>query len=227
MIKYIVIDKDAKSRNLTLQYLLQFPHLTLTKSCATLKESRDAFFETKIDVLFITLPLTPDSDLSFLSHLKYDKPFIICIAKDKKDAVQAFDIDAHNFILKPVTTKSAGKALAKILGFRNVKELNTSSALFVKEKKSLVQVHFKDIYLIEALSDYVNIYTHAKRYTIYERMKHMVSRMPVKEFMQIHRSYIVRLDRITEADGDTVVINNRTIPVSDPYKKALRERLKL
>ena len=115
--------------------------------------------------------------------------------------------------------------------------VGSRNEIFVKQDHKLVRVHTEDIRYVEALGDYVNIYTSRERYTVYSTMKELEAKLPTREFARIHRKYIVCLDRITSIEGDTLQIDTgrsheRTasptiIPIGNSYKAVLLSRLNL
>ena len=228
MIKCVIIDKDKASRAATEKCVAQFPHLNLLKSFSTVADAAETIKDNKVDVVFLSIPPAVDHSLDFLKFMKYERPDLVFISSEKKLAKEAFDHDATDFILAPVTVDRVAKSLAKISKTFNTEELMMkSSVLFVKDKRHWVKVLYSDIFLIEALSDYVNIYTKDKRYTVHATMKSMEKRMPANEFIRIHNSYIVRIESIKEIDKDSVTVEDKTLPVSHTYKKALLEKLKI
>jgi hypothetical protein len=115
--------------------------------------------------------------------------------------------------------------------------VGSRNEIFVKQDHKLVRVHTEDIRYVEALGDYVNIYTSRERYTVYSTMKELEAKLPVREFARIHRKYIVCLDRITAIEGDTIAVdtgrnadrqpNPTIVPIGNSYKAALLGRLNL
>lgn len=110
-----------------------------------------------------------------------------------------------------------------------VEKQDSTDMMFVKANQRLVKIRYEDIYFIEALKDYVVINTLERRYTIHSTMKDIERKMPEKEFVRVHRSFIVRLDKIQEIDHSNVLLENdkKTIPVGGSYKELLQQRLNL
>ncbi len=110
-----------------------------------------------------------------------------------------------------------------------VEKQDSTDMMFVKANQRLVKIRYEDIYFIEALKDYVVINTMERRYTIHSTMKDIERKMPEKEFVRVHRSFIVRLDKISEIDHSNVILENdkKTIPVGGSYKDLLQQRLNL
>ena len=115
--------------------------------------------------------------------------------------------------------------------------VGSRNEIFVKQDHKLVRVHTNDIRYVEALGDYVNIYTSRERFTVYSTMKELEAKLPVREFARVHRKYIVCLDRITSIEGDIMLVDNgrgsdrqanpTSVPIGNSYKAALLNRLNL
>src|SRR6187455_680162 len=103
MINYVIIDPDTSNRMATEKCLQQFTHLQLLVSCNTTEEARATMNENKTDILFIAVPLPSKDSLDFLNTLNYKKPALVITSPEKKYTVQAFDLDALDFIPQPVT----------------------------------------------------------------------------------------------------------------------------
>src|SRR4029079_11734816 len=117
----------------------------------------------------------------------------------------------------------------KVINLRNndTQKVNNGSQLFVKDSHRLVKIDMKKIQMVEALADYVNIYTAEKRYTVLSTLKGILEKLPQNDFMRVHKSYIIRLDAIGQIEDNTISIDKKLIPVSNTYKKQLMERLKI
>ena len=138
------------------------------------------------------------------------------------------DFEAANFT-NPVHSELLKDAVAKILNENRLNELlsRQSSVLFLKVDSRLVKIEMKNIYVVEALADYAHIHTSEKRYTVHTTMKSMEKRLPAKDFVRVHKSYIVRIDRISEIEKDTLMVEKRIIPIGHSYKKPFFGRLEI
>ena len=115
------------------------------------------------------------------------------------------------------------------LYYSMVEKQDSADLMFVKANQRLVKIRYEDIYFIEALKDYVVINTLERRYTIHSTMKDIERKMPEKDFVRVHRSFIVRMDKIKEIDHSNVVMEDdkKIIPIGGSYKETLQERLNL
>jgi len=165
-----------------------------------------------------------------LRQRKNDELNIIAFDQSGESAADAFEINATDFMLKPATASRTLKAIRKITTKKDSQEKgrNTgNNSLFVKEKGRLVRIFLNDIYLVEALADYVNIYTLSKKYTVHSTMKNIESELQKSNFIRVHKSYIARIDRISEIRKDSLIIEKQTVPIGQSYRKTLIDQLKI
>jgi len=174
-----------------------------------------------------------------------DIPFIFLTAYTDRNTVdKAKETEPYGYIIKPFKEIDIQTAI-EIALYKHGKELevkkerdyyyslvekqDSPDMMFVKANQKLVKIKYADIYFIEALKDYVVINTKERRYTIHSTMKDIESKMPDKDFVRVHRSFIVRLDRIKEIDHSNVIMEDdkKVVPVGGSYKEILQDRLNM
>jgi two-component system, LytTR family, response regulator LytT len=230
MINCIIIDGDKTARKSIENIVNQVRHLNIIKTCGKLSDASEILLQQPVHILFLDVPQPEEDGVGFLEELKYGRPQIIITSGLKEIATYAYDIDAIDFLLKPVTTPRVVKALAKALKVETHNHHDIAhgeTSIFLKMDHKFVKVNLKDIYLIEALADYIHVHTPLKRYTVHGTMKVMEDRLPVSEFIRVHKSYIVRIDHIVEVERDALTVEKKTIPVGMTYRRELMERLKI
>jgi len=174
-----------------------------------------------------------------------DIPIIFLTAYTDRNTVdKAKETEPYGYIIKPFKEIDIQTAI-EIALYKHGKELevkkerdyyyslvekqDSPDMMFVKANQKLVKIKYADIYFIEALKDYVVINTKERRYTIHSTMKDIESKMPDKDFVRVHRSFIVRLDRIKEIDHSNVIMEDdkKVVPVGGSYKEILQDRLNM
>jgi DNA-binding LytR/AlgR family response regulator len=228
MKKIIIVDQDDATRTLIENTVLKNGQFSLVRSCRNSEEAAEALLNNKIDIAFIDMMLPGMDTIGFIDQLNYERPQIVVITSNKNAAKDAFDFDAADFILKPVTHDRLLRTISKIE--ENVDQVKVpgemkENVMFLKVNSCLVKVNVKDIFMVEALADYVHIHTNAKRYTIHSTMKGMEQKLSQKEFVRVHKSYIVRIDRISEIEKDSLAIEKHIIPIGNTHRKNLFQRL--
>lgn len=204
--------------------------------------------ETNPDLVMMDIMLKGDmSGIEAADAIResIDIPVIFLTAYTDKDTVnKAKETEPYGYIIKPFKEIDIQTAIEIALYkhgkeqlvkkerdyyYSMVEKQDSPDMMFVKANQRLVKIRYADIYFIEALKDYVVINTAERRYTIHSTMKDIESKMPEKDFARVHRSFIVRIDKIREIDHSNVVMENdkKIIPIGGSYKDALQERLNL
>jgi DNA-binding LytR/AlgR family response regulator len=186
-----------------------------------------AYLETaSCDLIFLDIEMPGMSGMELIGQLT-SIPYIVIISSKKEFAAEAYNFDVADYIVKPLTFERFQKAIQKVLSIQGSVTDVELDYFYLKETHKMSQVYFKDILYVEALADYVHIHTPAKRYTVLSTMKAIENRFPKKDFLRVHRSYIVRLDKIKEIEDNTVSINSKLIPVSRVHKEEFMRKIKI
>lgn len=225
----LVVDDDPVARKAVEHCIARTENLKLAGSCAGVTDALKVIKQQKVDLIFLDVEMPEMSGLDFLRTFR-EIPQIILITGKKEYAAEAFDYDVTDFLLKPVDYARFVKAVSKAQNIQNSTELkdDDSEGLFIKKESSrFVRLELKDILYVEALADYVNIHTREGRHTVLATMKSIETRLPQKEFIRVHRSFIVRLDKINEIEENSVNIGGKIVPVSRSHKEELFTRLKM
>ncbi|HEU4718412.1 MAG TPA: LytTR family DNA-binding domain-containing protein [Bacteroidia bacterium] len=225
----LIIDDDEIARRSVQQCIDRTDFLSLAGSCASVTEAMKIIGSQKIDLIFLDVEMPEMSGIDFLKTFR-EVPQIIFITGKKEYAAEAFDYDVTDFLLKPIDYPRFLKAALKAKNMQEEtqagKDGEESAVYIKKEGNRLVRLPAAEILYVEALADYVNIFTKDGRHTVLSTMKSIESKLPQKEFLRIHRSFIVRLDKVSEIEENAVVVNGKVIPVSRSHKDDLFRRLK-
>jgi len=227
--KCIIIDDNEVARAAVKHCVEKTPFLTLSGVFTNPVEALDAIKADKPDLLLLDVEMPEMSGIDFIKTF-HDIPQVILITSKKEYAAEAFDFNVTDYIIKPVEYPRFLKAVTKAKDMQESlkQEVPNSNELFIKVTNKFVRLSVKDITLVEALADYVHIYTVDKqRYTVLSTMKAIEDKLPAKDFVRVHRSYIVRIDKIREIEDHTIVIGDKHVPVSrnmkDPLMNALNK----
>lgn len=226
----IIVDDDELIRIDLEEKIRQTMTLNLVASCSNALEASNLVMTQNIDLIFLDVMMPEMTGLEFIKTLSASRPELIMITSNKEFAAEAFDYDVTDFLVKPVAYDRFLKAVSKAK--RNFDKKGTTintidDHIFIKVSSRFVKLELKNIQYIEALADYVTIHTATDKYTIHSTMKGIEGALPVKDFARVHNSYIVRLDKITAIEDNSISVNRTTIPVSRNRFKPLIQRLKL
>jgi DNA-binding LytR/AlgR family response regulator len=172
------------------------------------------------------------SGIDFLDALK-NLPQIIIVSAKGKYALNAFEYDVTDYLLKPVVYARFYKAIDKAMN--RVKHSNLSTIgkeeIFIKKNSSLVRLKYDDILWVEALENYVIFNTFSEKYTIHFTMKAVEQKLPSSKFARVHRSFIINTSSIKEIDDNAIIVEtsdgNKAIPIGKSYRDKLMNDLNL
>lgn len=231
----IIIDDDQLSRKVIEEFVKKSESLDLIASYDNAMDAIQAFNgPDSIDLIFLDIEMPEMSGLDFLNTLD-NPPQIIIISGKEKYAIEAFEYDVTDYLLKPVSLprfiKSVNKAQKR---FNNAAQISgeTNDEIFIKKKNStLVRLNYNDIIYIEALENYVIVATYEHRYTIHFTMKAIANKLPENKFKRVHRSYIINVNRVDMIEDNTVIMGEKTgtkvIPIGKSYRDGLMDDLNL
>lgn len=223
-----IVDDDDLSIRLITEYINQTDDLNLVGTFSSAIKASNALSKDPVDLIFLDVEMPDMTGLELIKSLDR-KPQIILITSKKDYAIEAFEYQVADYLLKPISYSRFLKAANKAREFFEVKQKGASAPkqLYIKEDSVLVNVPLNDIVWIEALGDYVTIHLTDKKHTVLTTMKAMDSKLPPEEFMRVHRSFIVRIDKINNLDGNMLVVGKKLIPIGKSYRKALMDRLNI
>ncbi|MCB0523104.1 MAG: LytTR family DNA-binding domain-containing protein [Saprospiraceae bacterium] len=234
MLKVIIVDDEPLALDVLETYISQMPQLELVQRCSNALEANDALKNNDIDLMFLDIQMPQLTGVDFVKTLSHP-PMVVFTTAYPNYAIQGFDLNALDYLLKPISLERFMKAVNKALEQAELAQQENAGAptafndgldfFFVKADKKLVKVNFDDILYIEGLKDYVIIRLHAGRVITLQTMKSLEERLPSSKFKRIHRSYIVGLDKIMAIEGNMVEVVEKDRPKLLPIGKNYREDL--
>ena len=227
MMRCLVVDDEALSRAFMEHFVARHDALELVGSCESAIEAANVMKREAVDLIFLNVEMPEMSGMELIESLT-KRPQIILVTAKEEYAVGAFNVDVADYLLKPVKYARFLKAVERAEQKARLERVSAASeCVFIKTEGRLVKLDLGLVRWIEAQGDYVMIHTDDKRYLVHATMKGMQDRLPVRDFARVHRSYIVRLDRIADIANTSIVIDRSVIPIGASYKEELFSRLKL
>jgi DNA-binding LytR/AlgR family response regulator len=222
MIKCLIVDDEQIAQQIVEQYIMQTPELTLIAKCRNALEAFAKLEQHAIDLIFLDIEMPLVNGLAFLQTLT-NPPKVIFTTAYPNYAVQAFDLDVVDYLLKPFSYERFLKAIKKIKEpATNKTETTTDGHLLVKEKGGLIKVPYNQIIFIKASKDYVKIVTNDQQYLASFTMKNLEELLPADKFVRIHKSYIVAVNQIKMIKAEEVLMEaSHVLPLSINYKDHL------
>ncbi len=234
-ISCLIVEDEPLARNLMEQYVAKVPYLQLIKACSSPLDAMEVLRQHPVDLLFLDVQMPEITGINLLRILP-KRPFVVLTTAYSEYALEGYELDVVDYLLKPITLERFLKAVEKVsqrLSAQSPKTVGVESAqpapepapefMFVKDGTRLVRVRIPDILYIEGLKDYVAIHIPGKRVVTLQRMKALEEQLPDSRFIRIHNSYIVAFDAIDSIQKDKVQIGTVSLPISDTYRKPFRE----
>ncbi len=226
----IVVDDDELSRSVIEDLIEETDSLKLIKSCEDAIEAFKIIKEEHIDLVFLDIEMPKMDGLEMMRSLS-PLPQIILVTAHEKYAVESYEYDITDFLHKPISFARFMKAVDKAYNKFESSRANITSqdkTIFIKSDSKLVQLNTEDILFVEALGNYMRIFTaNGSKYTILSTMKDIVGKLSQEEFVRVHRSFIVRLDKIESIEDNYIVIDQKQINIGKAYKDNLTQKLNL
>ncbi len=222
-ISCLIIDDEPLSQDVLKDYVKASPELQLVNVCNNALEAGNIIKDTTIDLLFLDINMPKLSGIGFIKSL--DKPpLFVLITAYPEYAIEGFEVDAVDYLLKPVSFERFRKAINRVVGrMADSKHSFPDGANFimVKANKKNYRVDFNELLFLEAMGDYVRFITVENSLMVHGKLKEFYSLMPLHQFIQVHKSYIINVNKITYIEGNQVKLAGRKIPVSLTYRDAL------
>jgi DNA-binding LytR/AlgR family response regulator len=191
-------------------------------------EAFNFIMTNKPDLIFLDIMMPQMSGLDLLKILQKDAPQIIFMTLKQDFASDAFDFEVTDFLAKPITEERFNKAVekAKHIYESSKKPQVGDDYIFLKVKNNFVKLRLEDITYMESAQDYITVHTANKeKHTTLSTLKAMQDKLPPTDFIRVHNSYIVRLDKVNRIEDNSILIGDAIIPLSRMYKEDLLGRL--
>jgi len=230
-IRCLAIDDEMLALDLLEDNIKKVPFLELVKACRSAMEAMEVLRTQPVDLLFLDIQMPDISGLQLLRSLR-NKPLVIFTTAYSKYATEGFNLDVIDYLLKPYSFERFMKAVNKVHEYLDLVERASNQPdarelvaspdfLFVKADYRLYKINMKDILYIEGLKDYVKIYTGEKPIVTQMSMKALEEKLPSRDFIRIHRSFIVAFDKIDFIQKHMLNIGKKEIPISEHYRDQL------
>ena len=223
----IVVDDDKMTLRVIEEYVGKSDGLNLIGSFTNAIDAINLIKSDKsVDLVFLDIEMPEMTGIDFLNNL--DNPVqVIIISSKEKYALDAFNYDVTDYLLKPITYSRFFKAIDKAVIRYNRDRLDNQKTdeIFIKKGSSLVRIKFDEILWIEALENYVILNTSSDKLTIHFTMKAIEKRLPAKKFIRIHRSFIINTSKISVIQDNSVEIKVHGETISIPIGKSYKDQL--
>ncbi len=230
IIRCIIVEDEPLARNLLAEYVKKVPSLHLVAVCTNPLEAMEILKKESVDLMFLDIQMPEITGITLLKIL-HTRPLVVLTTAYSEYALESYDLDVVDYLLKPVTLERFLKAVDKVSQRLSVAakptvtltEKPAADFIFVKDGTKLVKINLSDILYVEGLKDYVTIHTRQHKVTSLQRLKALEEQLPSNQFIRVHNSYIVNLHAIDTIHKGEVQIGESLIPISESYRKDFKE----
>lgn len=228
-IEVLIVDDEPIARDILETFVSKIPGLHIAGMCKNAIEAFAAINKGDVDILLTDIDMPEISGIDFLNSLR-NPPLVIFTTAHSEYALESYNLDAVDYLVKPISFDRFLKAMNKAINIVNVKPVNVSAAksvgssgeqiMFVKTSGKLQKVDLEKLWMIEALKDYLKLYVDKEKIVIHSTMKNMedqLSQMP--QFLRVNKSYIVNVRFVDEIEGNIISIKGTQVPIGNTYKQ--------
>lgn len=231
MIPTLIVEDEIMARKSLENFCGKYPRIDLIESVETAEEALTCLEEDQhIDLILLDIEMPGMSGLDLLERIPY-LPQIIFTTGNKEYAYEAYEYNITDFLKKPVSADRFKKAIQKVFAIEDQRNaIATASAaheLYIKSEGKHVRLGYEDIHYFENVGDYIKAVTSHGNYIFYETMKGLDGKIKNPRFLKVHRSYIINMGKIKDIEDNTIVIEQKVIPVSRAYKSVLLSSINL
>ena len=225
----LIVD-DNKIARITMRQLAgSIKEINVVGECANAMDAYNILQEQKTDLVLLDIEMPGMTGLELVKNLGKKKPVVIFTTSKKDYAVEAFELNVADYIVKPITPARFILAIdrAKEILQSNTEDVKfkDDEVVFIRDSNIVKRLKIDEILYAEAMGDYVKLFTPQRFFAIHATLKKVEERLPVSNFLKVHRSYIVAVNKIDTIQDGAVIINGKSIPVADAYRSALNRKL--
>ena len=236
-IKCLIVDDEELARKLVENYIQRLPHLEVVAKCANPLDAMQVLQKEKVDLMFLDIQMPELTGIEFLKTLSH-KPLIVFTTAYKEYALEGYELDVVDYLLKPFRFERFLQAVNKASNLlkKETTEIKTIAAdsiaeetakdyILVKSEFKVFRIFYKDILYIESMKEYVAYHTADGRTLSLGSLKKLQTDLPTQQFIRIHKSYIANINYITALEGNMVHIGDKKLPIGASYKEEVMKRV--
>jgi DNA-binding LytR/AlgR family response regulator len=228
LIKCIIVEDETLAQDVIKSHLQQFDRLELVAVCRNAPEALETIRTKEVDVMFLDIHLPGMTGLHFLRSLP-DPPLVVLTTAHAEYALESYEFSVIDYLLKPISFERFSRAVNKIIDGRlfpasgKEKERPQGDHIFVRSNSKFFKVNFSEIIYIQGMKDYLKIHTSDYMLVTHQTMNELEKTLPSRQFLRVHKSYIVAIAHIRSIYGNSVELNKATIPIGINYKEKVIE----
>ncbi|MGI9531910.1 LytR/AlgR family response regulator transcription factor [Lutimonas sp.] len=228
----IIVDDEPMAREILENHLKRIDSVEIIGLCKNAIEAFNLLNTHEVDLIFLDINMPEISGLSFAKSINKNIKVIFTTAY-REYAIDGFDLKAVDYLLKPISFERLVQSIEKFknesIEFRPEDTSDIANEktdfFFVRSNRKMMKINYADLQYIESLADYVKLFVNNTSIVTRETITSIEAKLPAKEFLRVHRSFIVSIDKIDSYTQEFIEIQNKAIPISRSYKNDVRQRL--
>lgn len=223
-ISCLIVDDESIARDIIETHLNKIPNIKIVAKCSSAIEAFSHIRNHTIDLVFLDINMPEISGISFAKSINKNIKIIFTTAY-RDYAVEGFELQAVDYLLKPISFDRLLKAVNNYFDINSETKINpiqkniNNDFMFVRSDRRMIKIDFSAIIYIESYSDYIKIHLTSETITTRENISDIQAKLPKAQFIRIHRSYIISMAKISSFTNEEISINNNSLPISRSYKK--------
>ena len=233
-LRCLIVDDEPLALDVLQRYIADCSTLELVASCADAFEAGAVLQQNHIDLLLLDITMPRLSGIGFIRTL-LDPPMVIFTTAYPEYAIEGFEVDAVDYLVKPISFERFLKAVNKASGLLELKQrpkINPSAKnnedqdyILLRSNKKVYRIKLDEILFFQSLGDYVQVHLQQKQLIVHDTFRNLLSMLPEAEFIRIHKTVIVSVNKIDYIDGNQLFIANTPLPIGPNFKEELMKRL--
>ena len=222
-IKCVIIDDEPLAIKVVENHLKEFQNFEVIETFNNPIEALYLLEKGAVDILFLDINMPKMNGLDFVKTLN-SKMNVVITSAYREYAVESYDLNVLDYLVKPIPFNRFLKTINKITqqvylqkGIQKEEDSSNESFIFLKVDKKLVKIKFKDILYIESLKDYIKVFTTLGNYLVHKSLTSITEELPDSNFIRIHRSYTIAIDKVKSVEGNLIEITTNKIPIGRKY----------
>jgi DNA-binding LytR/AlgR family response regulator len=231
----LIVDDEPLSQDVLKAFVEDTPMLSLSGVCFDALEAMDYLQKNSVDLIFLDINMPKLSGINFAKSLEH-APMIIFTTAYSEYAVEGFELDAIDYLLKPISFERFLKAVNKAIEYKEVREViqkgrnggiaTEAGHIMIKADKKIYKINIEDIFYVQSYGDYVKIITRGKTIIASETLKNMEQFLG-QHFIRIHKSYLVAISAIQYVEGNQVKVSDQMIPIGKIFREEFLRKFKM
>ncbi len=230
MTRYVIIDDEPIAHRIIEGYCEELPYLQKAGNAYNVFQASEILSRQKVDLVFLDINMPKMTGFEWLKTVS-NPPGIIVTSAYREYALEGYELNILDYLLKPFSFVRFLKAINKVNGSKKeeVKRTNPGiegpGSIFLKGDKTHHQIHLQDILFVEAYGNYVKVFFKAEMKVSHQKISTLEDLLPKSRFIRVHKSFIVSLDRIEQIQGNQIFIHRHKIPIGQTYRNGIKDLL--